>query len=103
MDPALVRPEGHHASQREGRGDGRALKVLRFSGCVLGEHGDGDVEAGEAEEAAEDEEGEEDVVGWRAHAEGEGGGGGGDAEGYLWGLVSDSISFGKGSSSILLL
>jgi hypothetical protein len=81
--PAVARPPGHGASQHERSGDGCTFKVLRFPGCVFGYHGDGYVEARETGEAAEDEEGEEEVVERGAHAEGEGGCGGRDAEGYL--------------------
>jgi hypothetical protein len=46
--------------------------------------GDGDVEAREAGEAAEHEEGQDEGVGRGVEAEGEGRGGGGEAEGDLW-------------------
>ncbi|KAL8954294.1 MAG: hypothetical protein Q9193_007297, partial [Seirophora villosa] len=56
--------------------------------------GDGDVEAGEAGEAAEDEEGEEEGVERGAQAEREGCGGGGDAEGDLYSTFSRiSVAF----------
>ena len=64
--------------------DREAFKVFRFPRAVLWEGGDGDVEAREAGEAAEDEEGEGKGVERGAEAEGEGGDGGGDAEGDLF-------------------
>lgn len=82
------RHRGHDAQTRR---DGQALEVFGFAGCVFGEGGDGDVEAGEACETAEDEEGEEEGVEGGAEAEGEGAGGGGDAEGDLAHLLVGSI------------
>jgi hypothetical protein len=81
--PALIHPVRHdlHVDQRHG--DGCAFEVLGFAGRVFGNHGDGDVEARETGEAAEDEEGEQDVVDGGAEAEGEGCGGGADTEGDL--------------------
>lgn len=79
---------GHSGHDAQARGDREAFKVFGFARCVFGEGGDGDVEAGEAGEPAEDEEGEEEGVEGGAEAEGEGAGGGGDAKGDLgWGLL----------------
>ena len=84
MHPPLAHPVRHQSRNRQGRRDRRALEILRFASCVLGHVGDGDVEACQAREAAEDEEGEDEVVEGGAEADCEGGGGGGDAEGYLY-------------------
>lgn len=83
MRPAIADPPSHGTRKRERSRDRRALEVLALARRVLGQHGDGHVEAREAGQAAEDEEGEEDVVEGGADAEGEGGAGGGDAEGDL--------------------
>lgn len=80
VDPALADEVGHHADEGEAGRDRRALEVVRLARGVLGQLRDRHVEAREPGEAAEDEDGEEDVVGRRAKAEGEGGGGGGHAE-----------------------
>lgn len=82
--PALVHPVCHDLHHEQRHGDRGALEVLGFAGCVLGHHGDGYVEARETGEAAQDEEGEQDVVDGGAEAEAEGCGCGGNAEGYLW-------------------
>jgi hypothetical protein len=82
--PALVHPVRHDLDYPERHGDRGALEELGFAGCVLGDEGGGDVEAREAREAAEHEEGEEEVVDGGAETEGEGCRGGGDAEGDLW-------------------
>ena len=84
MHPPLSHPVRHQPRDRQGRRDRRALEVLRFASRVLGHVGDGDVEACQAREAAEHEEGEDEVVERGAEADCEGGGGGGDAEGYLY-------------------
>lgn len=82
-DPAAVDPVGHQGVEAEGGGDGGALEVLGLARGVLGDDGGGDVEAGEAGEAAQDEEGEAEVVEGRAQANGKGYYGGGEAEGDL--------------------
>lgn len=81
--PPLVYPVRHDLHVDQAHRDRRALKVLRLAGRVLGHHGDGDVEAREAREAAENEEGQEQVVDRGAETEGEGSGRGADAEGDL--------------------
>jgi hypothetical protein len=81
--PAVADPPCHGGREPERSRNRRAFKVLGFAGRVFGQHSDGDVEAREAGQAAEDEEGEEDVVEGRADAHGEGGSSGGDAEGDL--------------------
>jgi hypothetical protein len=92
MRPSVTRPPRHSTGQDQRSGDGCAFEVLAFARCVFGQHGDGDVEAGQTREAAENEEGEEEVVEGRADAEGEGGCGGGDTEGYLlWFLLVDVV------------
>lgn len=84
MHPALGYPVGHQPRNRQRSRDRRALKVGRFASRVFGDVGDGDVEAREAGQTAENEECEDEVVGGGAEADCEGGGGGGDAEGYLF-------------------
>lgn len=84
---------GHYAQARR---YGRSLKVLAFSGSVFRKRGHGDVEAGEAREAAEDEEGQEERIERGAEAEREGGGGGGDTERYLEGRIIPSVSHPNG-------
>jgi hypothetical protein len=83
QDPALADPVGHEGGDGERGGDGGAFEVLALAGGVLGHVGNGDIEAREAREAAQHEEGEEDVVDGRAQTEREGGRGGGYAEGDL--------------------
>lgn len=85
MDLARVDPVGHESVEAERCGDRSALEVLRLARGVLGDDGGGDVEAREAGEAAEHEEGEADVVERCAQADGEGDDGWGEAEGYLKG------------------
>ena len=95
MSQAPRDAHGHAGSDTESCGDRGALEVFGLAGCVFGEGGDGDVEAGKAGQAAEDEEGEEEGVDGGAEAEGEGADGGGDAEGDLvevWGLVGDGFA-----------
>lgn len=62
VHPAPGQAPGHQRVEPQRRGDGRALEVARLAGAVLGDARGGDVEAGEAGQAAEDEEGEEEVV-----------------------------------------
>lgn len=85
VDPAHPGPHGHDARQGQtGEGDRGALEVLGLARLVLGEHGDGDVEASQTGEAAEGVEGQDERVERGAEADGEGEDGGGSAEGYLW-------------------
>lgn len=79
--PALVDPVRHDLHYAKTHRNRCALEILALSGCILGHHGDGDIESGEAREAAEDEEGEQEVVDGGAHAEAESGGGWGHAKG----------------------
>lgn len=88
MHPPLAHPVRHQPRNRQGRRDRRALEILRFASRVFWDVGDGDVEACQASKAAEDEEGEDEVVEGGAEADCEGGGGGGDAEGYLFRVAS---------------
>jgi hypothetical protein len=71
--PPFANPKRHGANLCQGHGDGRAFEVIALPGLVFGDHGDGDVEAREAGQAAEHEESEEQVVDGCAEAEGEGG------------------------------
>lgn len=82
-DPAVVQPVGHDAVEDERGGDRGAFKVFALAGGVLGQDGDGDVEAGESGEAAEDEKCEADGISDGSEANGEGDHGGGDTEGDL--------------------
>ncbi len=70
----------HHAQTRR---DGRALEIPGFPRRVFGQAGHGDVEAREAREAAQDEEGEEEAVERRAEAQSKGSGRRGYAKGNL--------------------
>ena len=45
QNPALADPICHERRDRERGGDGRAFEVLGFAGGILGDIGDGDVEA----------------------------------------------------------
>jgi hypothetical protein len=67
--PALVHPEGHDLHVDERHGDGRAFEVVALASRVFWNHGDGHVEARESGEAAQDEEGEEQMVDRGAEAE----------------------------------
>ncbi|KAL2255067.1 hypothetical protein VTK26DRAFT_4202 [Humicola hyalothermophila] len=78
--PAARQPPGHEGVERERRRDRRALKVLGLARGVLGYGRGGHVEAREARQAAEHEEGQAEVVDGRADADREGDGCGGDAE-----------------------
>lgn len=60
--PAVPHPHGHPGGDAQRSGDWGALEVARLARRVLGQGGDGDVEAREARQAAEDEEGEEESV-----------------------------------------
>ena len=84
VDPAVGQPPAHERVEPERRGDGRALKVFRLAGRVLGDGRGRHVEAGQARQAAQHEEGQAEVVEGRADADGEGEGCGGDAEGDLF-------------------
>lgn len=83
LDPSTANTVGHDADEEERRGDGHALKVLGLARLVLGDQGDGGVEAGEASDTGADEDGEEGGVGGGAEAYAEGAHGGGDTEGDL--------------------
>ncbi len=58
-NPALANPVRHHSRNSHSSRNGRALKVLRFAVGVAWHVVDGDIEACEAGEAAEDEEDED--------------------------------------------
>lgn len=81
--PAIVRPECHYGRETNRGWNGCTLEVLRLASGVLGKHGDGDVEAGEAGKAAEDEEGEKKMIEGGAQTKRECSAGRGDAEGDL--------------------
>jgi hypothetical protein len=90
--PALVHPVRHDLDYPERHGDRGAFEELGFARRVLGDQGCGDVEAREAGQTAQHEEGEEEVVEGGAQAEREGCRGGGDAEGDLGVLVSRAFN-----------
>ena len=79
--PPLVHPvrhDLHHAQTHRNRG---ALEVLALARLILRHHSNSNVEARQPSQAAEDEEGEEEVVDGGTQTQGEGGGGGAHAEG----------------------
>lgn len=78
--PALVDPVRHDLDEQQRHGNRGALEVLALAGAVLGQHGDGHVEAREPRQPAQHEEAQEEVVDWRAEAQAERCGGGGHAE-----------------------
>jgi len=89
--PSLTHTNRHPKRYRKRRGDGSSFEVLRFPRSVFGEGGYGDVKAGEAGEATEDEEGEDEGIKRSAEAERESQGGGGDAEGDLGKFVRTDL------------
>lgn len=91
VSPALGHPVGHKRGNRQSGGDRSTLKVFRLSSLVLGQNSHGNVEASQAGQAAEDEEGQEEVVERGANTHGERGGGGGEAEGDLRMRVKRSV------------
>ena len=80
QDPAIEQPVGHDSIQEERRGDRRAFKVFALAGSVLGQHGNGNVEASQSRQAAQDEKSEADGVEGGTHAHCKGDHGGGDAK-----------------------
>jgi hypothetical protein len=91
--PALGHPESHDRHEDQRHGDRYAFEILRLAGRILGHHGDGYVEARETGQAAEDEEGEQEVVERRAQTETEGSGSGSDAEGDLHGVLAIVLAY----------
>jgi hypothetical protein len=81
--PALVHPERHSLHEDQRHRNRCAFKVLRLASSVLGNHGDGDVEARETSKTTKNEEAEQKVVDGCAETETEGGSGGAYTEGYL--------------------
>lgn len=71
-DAVLRHPPGHEGVEPQRRGDGRALEVARLARRILGDVGCRDVEAGQAREAAEHEDGETGMVEGCAEADAEG-------------------------------
>lgn len=71
-NPTLRYQVRHHSVKAKTRRDGSAFEVFAFSSCVLGKSGDSYVEASETSEAAEDKEGQTEVVDGCAQAQGEG-------------------------------
>lgn len=62
VDPAVRDPPGHEAVQCQRGRDGRPLKILRLARRILWYYLRRDVEASQSRQAAEDEEGETEVV-----------------------------------------
>lgn len=62
LNPAARDPVRHHGGDGQRGGDRGALEVLALPRRVLGEGGDGDVEARETAQTAEHEEGEQERV-----------------------------------------
>lgn len=58
QDPALLDPIRHRRHDGQRRRDGRSLEILRLSCRIFGQGGDGDVEASQPRQAAQDEEGQ---------------------------------------------
>ena len=80
LHPAQIDQGGHARHDAERGWDGEAFKVFALARRVLGEARHGNVEARQAGEPAEDEEGEEESVERGSKAEGECCCGGCDAE-----------------------
>lgn len=80
LEPALAHAERHPGADEQARGDREALEVLGLARVVLGDEGDGRVEAREAGNARADEERQEGRVDRGAQAERPGDKGRGDAE-----------------------
>ncbi len=80
QQPAFVRPKTHEGDNRQRSWDRGALEIFRFSGFVLWEGLDSDIEASKARETAEDEEGEEDGIKEGTETERKGCGGWGHAK-----------------------
>lgn len=70
--PPAPQTQRHHTHETQGRRDWEALEILRLAGSVFWEGGGGDVEAREAGQTAQEEEGEEEGVEGGAQAEGVG-------------------------------
>jgi hypothetical protein len=83
MSPALGHPVSHKRRNRQSCGDRGAFEVLRLSSLVLGQNSHCNVETSQAGKAAEDEEGQEEVVKRGANTNGECGGGRRKPEGNL--------------------
>lgn len=83
VSPALGNPVSHKGGNRQSCGDRGAFEVLRLSSLVLGQNSHCNVEPSQAGQAAEDEEGQEEVVKRGANTNGECGGSGRKTEGNL--------------------
>lgn len=71
-DTVLRHPPGHEGVEPQRRRDGRALEVARLARRIFGDVDCRDVEAGQAREAAEHEDGEKGMVEGCAKADAEG-------------------------------
>lgn len=80
VSPALGNPVGHDRCDGEGSRNRCALEVLRLAALVLWQYRSRDVEPSQACQAAENKEGEENVVERRPHPERKCGSGRGEAE-----------------------
>ena len=64
QDPTLADPVGDQKGNGERCGDRCSFEVFALSRGVLGDIANGDVEACESSQTTEDEEGEEEMIGW---------------------------------------
>lgn len=84
VDPPPRDPPRHEGVEPKSGRDGCPLKICRLSCGILGDGTRSDVEARQARQSAEHEEGEAEVIQGGADANGECDGGGGNAEGDLF-------------------
>lgn len=82
-NPAIVQPVSHYSVKSERRRDRGALKEFALARAVLGQDGDGNVEARESGEATEDEKSQTDRVSEGSETNGEGDHGGCNPKGDL--------------------
>lgn len=62
QDPALLQPVTHEGIQAQRRRNRGALEIFALATGVLGQNRDGNVEAGQSGQAAQDEKGETDGI-----------------------------------------
>lgn len=92
MNPALREPIGHDSVHAERSGNGSSFEILALARGVLRKNRNGDIEACEASEATQNEEGKTNSVGKRTETKSEGDHSGSDAEGDLNSIpISDHI------------
>lgn len=83
MNPTLREPIGHDGVHAERSGNGSSFEILALASGVLWKNRNGNIEAGEAGEATQNEEGKTNSVGQRTKTKGEGDHSGSDTEGDL--------------------